>query len=280
MKIGAVLCARNETHIIEEWVAHHLAIGVGRIHVFDHMSSDGTREKLERIHANEPGVTVQTWNPDATVVQSLAYDRGLVLMTEEEVDWCAFIDADEFISNGAASSETLETMLARHSEHCAIALNWAVFGSSGHVARPPGFIQESFLYRSDESFTANRHIKSMVRPKYTMGAHHAHGFSLDHPYFTPAGAEVVWRLNDDEGNPVVPYALTTNKPDFDDWRLNHYFCQWRERWDAKMARSRVRGPESVVRDEGHWVHHDRNEVFDPSALRWTPRDREILERIT
>lgn len=282
MKIGAVLCARNEAHIIEEWVAHHLAIGVNRIHVFDHMSTDGTREKLDHIHTNEPNVTVQTWNPNSTTaVQRLAYDQGLVLMTKEDVDWCAFIDADEFIGNGNVnSSETLETMLSRHSEHCAIALNWTIFGSSGHIVQPPGMIQENFLYRSIESFSPNRHIKSLVRPRYTMGAHHAHGFSLEHRYFTLAGAEVEWRLADDEGNPVMPYALTSNTPQLNNWRLNHYFCQWRGRWDAKVARSKVRGSGSVIRSEKHWEHHNRNEVFDPSALRWTTRDKKIMQEIT
>src|ERR1700733_9148854 len=94
MKIGAVLCARNEEHIIEEWVAHHLALGIERIHIFDHMSSDSTRHKIERIHAAIPSVTVETWNPPRDV-QHLAYNRGLEIMTREQIDWCAFIDTDE-----------------------------------------------------------------------------------------------------------------------------------------------------------------------------------------
>lgn len=271
MKIGAVLCARNEEHIIEEWVAHNLAIGIERIHVFDNMSTDRTREMLERIHAANPLVTVETWNPTVDV-QRQAYNRGLEIMTAEDVEWCTFTDADEFIGNGLpASDETFATMLGRHNKHCAVALHWAIFGSSGHVAQPEGLIQENFLYRAGNGFSPNRHIKSVVRPKYTMGAHHAHGFSLDHPYYTVGGEEVQWRL---------PYAYTVNVPDLQGWRLNHYFCQWRDRWDAKIERSKVRGKGSVTRTEDHWIEHDRNEVFDPSALRWTHRDKEMLARIT
>jgi hypothetical protein len=269
--IGAVLCARNEEHVIAEWVAHHLAIGIERIHVFDHMSTDRTREILDQIHTSNPGVTVQTWEA-TTDVQRMAYNEGLKLMTAEDVEWCAFIDADEFIGNGAiASSETLADMLERHKTHCAIGLHWAIFGSGGHVSQPEGLLQENFLHRSDEKFSPNRHIKSLVRPRYTMGAHHAHGFSLDHPYYTVGGEEITWRL---------PFSYTMNIPDLLDWRLNHYFCQWRDRWDAKIERSKVRGKGSVTRTEAHWIEHDRNEVFDPSALRWTPRDKEILNRIT
>jgi hypothetical protein len=268
--IGAVMCARNEEHIIEEWVAHHLALGIERIHVFDNMSSDRTHEILNRIHAWNSMVTVETWKPTSDV-QRQAYNKGLEIMAAEGVEWCAFIDADEFISSGTLVwSESLSDMLSRHQAHCAIALNWAVFGSSSHITRPKGLIQERFLYRAEENFPANRHIKSIVRPKYTMGAHHAHGFSLDYPYYTVSGEEVSWRL---------PFAYTAYAPDLSGWRLNHYFCQWRERWDAKVERSKVRGAESVTRNETHWIEHDRNEVFDPSALHWTPRDKAILRKM-
>jgi hypothetical protein len=266
MKIGAVLCARNEEHLIEEWVAHHLTLGIERIHVFDHMSTDSTRQKLECIHAAVPGVTTETWNPPVDM-QRLAYNRGLEIMTEDEIDWCAFIDADEFIGHGALVFETLPEMLARHAAHCAVALNWAIFGSSGHIAPPSGLLQEAFLYRAGETFAPNRHIKSIVRPKYTMGAYDAHGFSLDHPYFTASGDEIVWQ---------IPYAYTKTLPDLEGWRINHYFCQWRERWNAKIQRSRVRGNGAISRTEVDWEEHDRNEIFDPGALRWTARDKMLM----
>jgi glycosyltransferase involved in cell wall biosynthesis len=280
MKIGAVLCARNEEHIIEEWVAHHLAIGIERIHIFDNMSSDATRSKIEHIHSVMPSVTVETWNPPSDV-QRLAFNRGLEIMTSEGIDWCAFIDADEFIGNGSpAFSETFSDMLERHSTHCAIGLHWAIFGSSGHIRRPFGLIQESFLHRAEASFLPNKHIKSIVRPRYTMGAHHTHGFSLDHPYFTASGEEISWQLLDVAHNPVPAYAYTINDPDLSGWRVNHYFCQWRERWDAKVERSKLLGVEQTARTKNHWILHDRNEVFDPSALRWTPFDKEVMETIS
>jgi hypothetical protein len=132
-------------------------------------------------------------------------------------------------------------------------------------------MQESFLRRADEFFPPNRHIKSMVRPKYTMGAHNSHGFSLDHPYFTVGGEEIMWRL---------PFTYTENQPDLAGWRINHYFCQWRDRWDAKVARSRVRGALAIRRTEADWIEHDRNEIFDPTALRWTATDMKVMNTFT
>ena len=276
MIIGAVLCARNESHIIDEWVAHYLSLGMERIHVLDHVSTDDTRRKLDRIHERYPGVTVETWDPDSDV-QRRAMNRGLAMMTEEQVDWCAFVDADEFIGNSApASSETLADLLGRHSTHCAVGLHWAIYGSSGHVEQPSGLLQEEFLYRAIDNFTPHHLVKSVVRPRYTMGAHNPHGFSLDHPYYTVSGQEIVWGRADPGGIPLPSHIYTSNEPELTGWRVNHYFCQWRSRWDAKVARSKVRGLEATKRSEVHWAHHDRNEVFDPSALRWTARDKEIL----
>ena len=204
------------------------------------------------------------------------------MMRAEGVEWCAFLDADEFIGNGAAggagaeAAESFAAFLARHATHCAIGLNWALFGSSGHVARPEGLLQEAFLQRARDDFEVNRHIKSVVRPQYTMGVHHAHGFALDFPYYNAEGEEIAWRT-EEYGGAVVPFAYTENAPSVSGWRVNHYFCRWRGRWEEKVRLSQLRAV--FWRSEQDWVHHDRNEVLDPSALHWTPRDRAMMERL-
>ncbi|HTR17319.1 MAG TPA: glycosyltransferase family 2 protein [Acetobacteraceae bacterium] len=271
MRLGAVVCVRDEAHIIEEWIAHHLALGIERLHILDNLSADDTRAKIDRICSRVPSVTVETWNPPADV-HRLAFKRGLDIMQAEDVEWCAFIDADEFIACGDPdSSESFAEMLeTRHADHAAIGLHWAVFGSSGHIGRPAGLIQEAFLTRAEDDFPPNRHIKTLVRPRHTPGPNSVHGFATTRPYFTTSGEEISWQL---------PYAYTMNMPQLRDWRLNHYFCQWRERWAAKVARARILGREKTARSEKDWAEHDRNEVFDPTALRWTPRDREMLLRL-
>ena len=281
MTIAAVTCVRDEADVIEEWIAHHLALGIERIHIFDNMREDATREKIEAIAHQVPGVTVQSWNPP-NEPQKAAYGEGLEMMRAEGIEWCAFLDADEFIGNGAAggpgaeATESFATFLHRQGTRCAIGLNWALFGSSGHLARPEGLMQEAFLRRAHDGFEVNRHIKSVVRPPYTMGVHHAHGFALNFPYFNSRGEEIVWRT-EEYGGPVVPFAYTENAPSLAGWRVNHYFCRWRGRWDEKVRLSRLR--DVFWRSEQDWQHHDRNEVVDESALSWTAADRAMMERL-
>lgn len=279
MIIAAVTCVRDEADIIEEWIAHHLALGIRRIHIFDNGSEDQTRAKIDAIAVHNPGVTVQSWHPESGEPQKAAFEAGLALMRAEAVDWCAFLDADEFIVNGAedqdsaAAQESFTDFLMRHEAHAAIGLNWAVFGSSGHQTRPWGLVQEAFLRRSDPGFSVNRHIKSIVRPRLAKGVHHVHGFVLDQPYFNADGQEIVWRTSE-HGGPVQPFAYTENFPSLTGWRINHYFCRWRGRWEEKVRLSRLR--DVFWRSEQDWEHHDRNEVFDLSALRWSPRVRETM----
>lgn len=241
MRIAAVTCVRDEADIIEEWLAHHLNLGFQRIHIFDNGSEDLTRAKIEHVAAQVPGVSVQDWgNAGGGHRNVAAFEAGLKLMRGEDVEWCAFLDADEFIVNGtrdagsAAAQETFSDFLARNAHHCAIGLNWALFGSAGHIEKPAGLMQEAFLRRADDDFSVNRHIKSIVRPRYTMGAHHSHGFALDHPYVNARGEEIVWRTSE-YGGAVQPFAYTENAPALDGWRINHYFCRWRARWDEKYV---------------------------------------------
>ena len=281
MTIAAVTCVRDEADVIEEWIAHHLALGVERIHIFDNMSEDATRPKIEAIARQVPGVTVQSWSPP-TEPQKAAYSLGLEMMRAEGVDWCAFLDADEFIGNGRAggvgaeAADSFAALLGRHASHDAIGLNWALFGSSGHFAQPAGLLQEAFLRRAEDGFSVQRHIKSIVRPQHTLSVYHAHGFEVSSPYYNAEGGEIVWRT-EEHGSPVVPFAYTETSPILDGWRVNHYFCRWRGRWEEKVRLSRLR--DVFWRSEQDWQHHDRNEVLDESALSWTPRDRDMMEKL-
>ena len=140
------------------------------------------------------------------------------MMRAEGVEWCAFLDADEFIGNGAAdgasaaAAETFSMFLGRHASHCAIGLNWALFGSAGHMERPPGLLQEAFLRRAEDGFAVQRHIKSLVRPQYTMGVHHAHGFALSFRRITMRGARRSYGGRRSMASPVVPFAYTETAP--------------------------------------------------------------------
>lgn len=75
-----------------------------------------------------------------------------------------FIDVDEFLmlSN---SSETIDTLLRDYEGFGGLAVNWRMFGSSGHVARPPNGTLQSYTACSTPDNVQNTHVKSFVNTR-------------------------------------------------------------------------------------------------------------------
>jgi hypothetical protein len=54
--------------------------------------------------------------------------------------WLAFIDMDEFIVFHEQPARDINTFMARYEAYGGLALNWVIFGSSGHKVRSRGWL--------------------------------------------------------------------------------------------------------------------------------------------
>ncbi|KAL4442455.1 hypothetical protein ABPG77_005039 [Micractinium sp. CCAP 211/92] len=101
--------------------------------------------------------------------QQLAVYDDCLLQARNRHAWMGFFDLDEFliIMDGSPS---LPALLARYPGVGALAVNWRLFGSSGHVERPVGGVLQSFTACTPAGYPENAHIKSIVRPQRTLGA--------------------------------------------------------------------------------------------------------------
>jgi hypothetical protein len=145
----------------------------------------------------------------------------------------------------------------------AIAMNWAMFGSDGHVARPEGLVIANYLRRAELTFPHNRMLKSMGRPKDILACRSSHFFEVTGDYvdMTHKSLEQVSDHID-------------HLPDYSAGRLNHYFTQSLEDWEAKVV---SRGYHDMQRSLDDFAHYDRNDIFDDSALAMVARVREIMD---
>ena len=89
MKCSIITMFKNERHIINEWIDHHLSTGFDYIYLIDNGSTDDYKidpsfEKYVSIY-KEP-----------KIIQKKVYNKYLKLI-KKHTDWIAVIDIDEFI---------------------------------------------------------------------------------------------------------------------------------------------------------------------------------------
>jgi hypothetical protein len=196
---------RNERpEYLIEWREHHERLGVEWTYLIEHSPNQ----------CPIPDMSRTTVCPVGTARAQMAYYAQA--LPQIAAEWCVVIDADEFIV-----CDDLLGMLAQ-TKADALAMNWMVFGSSGHE-HPVYPVHGSYHWRTETGNPINRHIKSIVRPRavrdVSTDPHHFHVKTVNE-----RGEEFSGPFNDYCGTKI---------------RLNHYFTRSKEDWDLKMARGRV-----------------------------------------
>lgn len=249
MKTAICLIVKNEEADIMEWMAFHFSVGFDTLLIYDNMSIDRTAGIVQAIMSTHD-VRLISWSQPMPGAQEAAYTHALATYGSE-FDWIAFVDADEFIT--PLRDGNIKGFLSRFEDHQAIALNWAMFGSSGHKKDPVSYIVTSFLNRAPDNFGPNRHIKTMIRPPFLekfVNPHYAR-LAPGHDYVNALGKSVSWERD----------GLMANEPSIDICRVNHYFTRSHAHWERRLQRG-----QSTNRTWEEFGQYDRNEVPDKSVL--------------
>ncbi len=250
--IAAAVIVRNEQANILEWLAYHFAIGIRKFVVYDNDSTDDTVGVVLGA-ARFYDIDLVRWPTfHNRTTQIFAYrDACFRLRTQAEVEWCAFLDADEYLLS------TTGGQIADFTDRCveadAICLNWAIFGSSGYRARPPGLIIESFCRRAPLDSDVSSPVKSIVRPGAVLDCANPHFFLVRGQCRN--GSNRPFLINDSQNGTVGPI------PD-QEWRVNHYACKSRSQWNERLERGQCG---QIAVDEERWRLWDRNDEHDISA---------------
>lgn len=254
------ICAifKNEHPFILEWLAFHRCLGINDFYIADNMSSDGSSDLL--IALDKIGIIKYFVYPTQadTAPQIGAYN---MLLNSVDTEWLAFIDADEFITP-FNFEEGLINLHALFSD-CrvsAIALNWAVYGSSCSIIPEKKLIIERLNKRANKEHTVNLHYKSIVRKKDTISAgKNPHSFILNgnKKYIKTSGYE------EQECNGL------SKTVDWEKARINHYVIKSKaEFFTKKVARGRATTLEADLnRTIKFFRNHDLNQVED-NIPRW------------
>ena len=244
-----------------EWGLYHHLIGFDSLIIFDDASTDHMLSEIDKL-AQHCHVVAAPFEKDLGNDQTQTY-RRVCQTYQNDYDWIAFIDADEFIFS--PHSGDIKSFLAGHPTAACIALPWLFFGSSGHQDKPSDLVLSSYTHRADFKFPPQTHVKSLVRPEKLITCLNPHAFEVDGITIGPDGNEVSWA--DTPG-------LTREFDQYQGWRINHYFTKSQQNWNARLARGQLG---NWKRTPEQFKNYDRNEVTDESALPYAAKIKSIID---
>ena len=160
MSLALIAIFRNEEHILEEFIEHHIDFGVTQFYLVDNASSDSSKDVISKYI--ESGVVKYYYEPRVSNVNSLQYstiDSSGVraapqvysynrVLPEVKEDYAIVCDCDEFWYFQDLDWN-LERMIQemKSQEVTQILMPLKNF-TSGGVEKQPKNIRETFIYRN------------------------------------------------------------------------------------------------------------------------------------
>lgn len=248
---------KNEAKYIEEWLEYHINLGVNKFFVYDNESQDNIQNILQS-YVSEKVVEYKVWPGES--VQLSAYDDAIACHSHD-VGYIGFIDADEFFMpvQGGKLPEIVDDIFCLNPKAGAVGVNWRMYGSSGHLTEPDGLRIQNYLWRAEDSYSGNEHIKPIVNPRLAKGFYYnSHNVELNQ------GCCCI----SEKGSPISgPWFWdgTCQK-----LRINHYLIRSKEEYERKMRRGWPDQPHYVPSDEQIEYLFQKSEklnfIKDESAL--------------
>ena len=136
-----------------------------------------------------------------------------------------------------------------------------IYGSSGHMDEPDGLLIEHFTRHAEPYFSANRHIKTILRSGENAK------FVNSHFFITPKGTV------DELGRRIDKPVVSAFVPSHQHLCINHYVTQsWAYYHQVKRKMGQIDLPPQHrhERSEEWFPAHDRNECASGSAERFVP----------
>lgn len=248
------ICAivKDEDDYLVEWVRYHRAAGVEKFHIFDNGSASPVMDVLRDYVA---AGFVNTYLTRQSPAQIPAYNYFLQRFAGESF-WVAFIDVDEFLV--PVCHNDLKTLLRDYEPFAGLAVNWLMFGSSGHKTRPAGLTMDHFRLRAEKSHPENAHVKCIVQPQKVAAA------ATPHTFLCKQGYACVNERKQPVSGPFSPHSSELIQ-------LNHY-CMRSEAECAKR-RTRLRADGCGMYPPLEWYRERDatcNAVLDETILRFRP----------
>lgn len=236
MRLGLVTSVSNEAVYLIDWIAHHLALGFGPIHIHYNGCVDGTAPLLDalaqagvvRAFANDmgsPGLgpRLRALPPITRALRRAGRDATL-----QACDYLMVCDVDEFLV--LPHDATPEALIARLGSPDVISLPWRIFGSNGAQGYDPAPVPDRCPMAAAPDATGPEkrpfgQVKSLFRPipPQQMGQH-------------APSKPGIWRLADGRDGHTALTGHTLPDPDHTKGSFHHYHVKSQAEFGVKLIR--------------------------------------------
>lgn len=258
-RVGCAVLLKHADHHLSGWLAWHLALGIDHIAVVTANPSDDTQQVLQA-YQDHPSISWLTpeleahLSPEAHRLELTRHalrhlkqiltdsfssqEEDTSLTTHHPTDdWVIVLDADEYLH----VDPDLEMRLCFADRNAAaLAFNWRVFGSAGHLTPPKGHIVTNHIWHAPQGFYDHYITRRIVRMEHIPPVD-----TITNPFTFNIPAHKVAHASGDN-------SQTANKSEHKKWEggcILHYICA--QAHDDELS--------SAMR-----AYYDRNEVmFSP-----------------
>lgn len=138
-----VICTiiKDEHEYLDEWIQYNLSLGFDEIYLYEDYGSKSHQDitsKYKNVHLRSiEGLEVEKFVQNKSgSYRQLGLFRWFCKEMHGKVDWCAFIDIDEFIMFDEGYD--LNKLLTEHSNDNCFYLFWKQMNANGHINKPNG----------------------------------------------------------------------------------------------------------------------------------------------
>jgi hypothetical protein len=157
MKYGICAIIKNENLFLREWIEHHISIGFDTICLYedyDSLSHKDITMHYNNVHLNHISSIgeenlIETDTHFKGCFRQYALYKWFKTNNPYDLDWCAFIDIDEYIRFD--DNYSLKKICNEFNNKEGLYLKWRMYGANKHIDRPIGNLCDNYTSLSSMS---------------------------------------------------------------------------------------------------------------------------------
>jgi hypothetical protein len=259
--VSILAILKNEAPNMEEWLCHHMAIGVDHFFLYDNGSTDELHAVLKPYA--DHGIVTTVYFP----MRGLQRDANnhVVRFFGGTTEWIAYVDIDEFLV--PEHDESISDVMARYPDAEQVLVSRKEFCYSGNRTPVVGLVTEAYREYSVDvprMGTSKVLAKPIVRPRgiARVGIH--------------TSATVHGRTVNTAAEPTPEESTVIEHPSYANLQMNHYFTKSWQEFQAKRNRATTSTHAFQLPDVPFDIPGQTDHVID----RWQPRTRALMEEMS